>query len=850
MRTGSLVIFLASFVAVLTLSATAFATTNVTANLDPQTVEVGQPFDYVVEINSSESGRISFEPEPDFGELRLVGRQQRTSFRAGVGASRNFSFIFSLQASQTGKFTIGGPTVRVGNERFNVPDKTVEIVARGNAPTPKVDTDSPYALEVEISPDRDPYVGEQITVNYNLLRDARSPNAQPTIPNEPALDDFWTEDLTSSSSYQRRTVRSGGKLYEQISIRTYGLFPLKAGPAEIEPMTVDLQTGGFFRRPQTVTLRSKAKKLDVKPLPPNAPDGFVESNVGQWNFSTRVDHRATRVGRPVTFELVAEGQGHVERLNLPDLSELDGARITHRDVDQRRHRTSRVIGGRKVKRISVMPTRQGTLTIPSITFHHFDPEAGEYRTTETEPIEVRVAPGELPEETSQEKVEARAETEEEDVIGGLTESLEPPVPVAADSAPASKPFRTWWFWLLVGLPALALLGLWLESPLRRLRSESAPRRRRTASTGEAMARLTEAKSWDDVYTALRLFLEVRLDVPSGRITGDDIVDALEERGVETELGIRVERLLKKMEQARFGGAEATPTATEIDETKSLIESIAADSERLHLRGGSHVAIIFLVMLFFSASADVATAASPTSDPHQLWSNGDFAAAAEAFEDDLASAPDVAMNHFNVGTAHARAENIGAARLHLERAALLDPWDATIRSQLETVRRVVRLHSIEASRTGKTLDGDEPLFWWRFATQLWPPAVALFIILGLWLAAGSQTVRRFSSRPAIRDAAFVGLALGLTVTLLGMTAAGVRLVATSSVEPAVMMESPTVHAGPSEHAEVLDLPKSAVPGTVVRVVERRDEWVKIALPGELEGWTKNGAIESIAPSETK
>ncbi len=815
----------------------AFADTSVTARVEPETVEVGQPFDYTVEILTSGSEEITFETAPDFGDLQLVGRQQRSAFRPGSGlAARQIFVIFSLRASKTGTTEISPPDVKVGRKTFKLESRKVRVVPKGQAPKPKVKRDERFAIDASITPERDPYVGEQITLTYYLLRDARTPQVQAAPPNEPALDDFWIEDLTERNANQRRTVLIDGKHYERTSVRVYGLFPLKAGPAEIEPMTVDVQVGGFFQRPQAVTIESDAIKLDVQPLPPNAPPGFNESNVGQWEFSTRVDHGATKVGRPVTLELIVEGRGHIERIQLPELTEIPNARITHSEDDVRRHRGSNRLGGRKVTRITFLPTKEGTLEIPPLAFHFFDPDQGEYETVNSKPISVKVAPGVMPEETTQARAEARAATDEADAIGGLVDALLEPRSQPGDDAPTS-PLGSWWFLLLAALPLLGMGALLAETPLKRRRANSKPRRARAAALERATESIEAAEQWDDLYAAVRSYLSTRFDVPSGRVTGDEIAQALVARGLSAELANEFEDWVRDVERTRFSGSSPSIGRGKRDHILQLLQRTDKASGAGPV---SAIAVVLSVLIF-------AVPAFAQDTARTAWNDGNHAAAAKVWSEQADEAPRNVTAQFNAGTAHAKAESYGAARLYLERAAALAPLDGDVRDQLDIVRRIIRYRAIESSRSGKTLDGDEPLFWWRFAGVLWPPAVAGTILVGLWLAFAAMLIRRFRSETPVRDAAFVVLVIGLTAAALGVVAASVRAAALGSVRPAVLMvDDPQFLDGPSTHAKPLTVPASAISGTVVRVVEDRDDWVKVALPGELEGWTERDAIEEIAP----
>ena len=79
-------------------------------------------------------------------------------------------------------------------------------------------------------------------------------------------------------------------------------------------------------------------------------------------------------------------------------------------------------------------------------------------------------------------------------------------------------------------------------------------------------------------------------------------------------------------------------------------------------------------------------------------------------------------------------------------------------------------------------------------------------------------------------------------LLGVLSIGVRLLDERGQPPAVVVASEVeVRSGPGEDY-LTEFTLHA--GAEVRVVERRGDWVRIALPGNLQGWSPDEAVSEL------
>lgn len=801
-------------------SSTAWAApdASVVARLSTDTVEAGTTFNYSVTAATTGNAEIRLEKRPDFGALSIVGQQQMPQFITINGRTeRRVTLSFTLRADKTGDIAIEPPVFLIDRTRYTAEKLTVRVVPRGKAPAPKARRTEGYFIEVSLQPKNDPWVGQQLVLSYDLYSDATALDTVARQMTEPSLDEFWIEDLSDRTSGAQQVVSVGGRLMERKGLRTYALFPLRAGPAKIDPMTVDLVTGGFFRQGREVQVASEPIALDVKPLPPDAPASFDEGNVGDWEFAVRSDQSATRVGRAVRVEVAVQGEGQLGRVKLPALPTVPGARISDPDTETRPVIRNMTVGGVRKEIYSVTPLKEGTLTIPALEFSHFDPDAGKYVTTRSEPVEIRVAAGELPPEpVATDDLNRRAISGGEDLVENLRDELRPlrDSPSLRSAADPSHFPLLWWFAGAASL--LAFVAVAFRPRFDALRERRAPIRARKAAHQAAMDRLRGAgRDPAQITSAVRDYLAEVHDVPRGTVTSKDIARSFRRRELPEDAAEELAWVLEQCESARFG-----PTGDVDDDvpTRALAAIDQLSDVKPKSKRGAPAAVAFLV-------AGLAALSAPRADAVVLEN------------------PDSVDALYNHGTQAALDEDYATARWALERAAWLDPGDADVIHNRDIVARIVRLQAIEQSRTGRTMDGDEVLFWWRLASSIPPWAYGLGMVLGWLLAAALVMLRRRSESAAVRDAAFVGTILALTLAVFATVATIGRASVLDTADPVVVSSDLELRTGPNTAARVKRTPESMVPGTLIRATDRRDDWVKLVWPTDA-GWTRSSSVRSV------
>ena len=192
-------------------------------------------------------------------------------------------------------------------------------------------------------------------------------------------------------------------------------------------------------------------------------------------------------------------------------------------------------------------------------------------------------------------------------------------------------------------------------------------------------------------------------------------------------------------------------------------------------------------------------------------------------------------HYNIGNAYFKANELGRAILHYERARRLAPNDADILANLELAR---------------SLGADEivplPRFWLFRVGSWWANLLPRSLLIGLaaagyLLAAGAVTglVLRLGSEAWARRAAVAG---GIVAVVLGATLA-VRETGLGQPRHAIILAAEVgVQSAPSDDPALQLFVIHE--GARVRVDRRSEEWLEVVLDDGKVGWVRAEVLEEV------
>ncbi|MBH24683.1 MAG: hypothetical protein CMH57_09580 [Myxococcales bacterium] len=537
-------------------------------SVDQPAIPIGQSFTYTLTLEASGQAKIERLERPDFGSFGVLGSSKGTQFQSVNGRTTlSYTFSFQLRATREGAQTIGAARAVVNGEAIQSNPVTVKVTPRGAQPPEPDAAQAGQAVfaEVEVS-EMEPYVGSQVQVTYKLYLDESRVGpfgAELNSVQEPEFDGFWIEELKHRRE-RGKTEVIGGRRYTMQVIKKLAVFPLTSGRTTIGSLDMEIEASQrrSFRR-QRLAVRTKPVVLNVKPLPPGAPAGFDPSNVGQYQFRASIDKKQVAIGEPFTVRLEVSGTGMIGRVQLPAVKDLGSARVLEPVIDKASNASASVISGRKSAEIVVTPMEEGSVTIPHLELHTFDPVQETYVTRKTPNLVVRVSGRSAQLEREVELIE-REEADQPEAFKIASRPLKAlrPLPEAVE-APDTRASALWTPWFLLGLfgPPLAL-AVWLGGGWRRRRrDETSDARKRKEAPRIAEERLKQARaaatSGDssgavaELVGALNAYLSERLELPPGALSASRLRARLAEAGVDKTVIDDLIEVRRACDEARF-----------------------------------------------------------------------------------------------------------------------------------------------------------------------------------------------------------------------------------------------------------------------------------------------------------
>lgn len=256
--------------------------------------------------------------------------------------------------------------------------------------------------------------------------------------------------------------------------------------------------------------------------------------------------------------------------------------------------------------------------------------------------------------------------------------------------------------------------------------------------------------------------------------------------------------------------------------------------RIHLR---IVGFIAFLLLGCSPQAPPETInAARMSEANQLYEAGECVEAAARYEALVDAGAHNGHLYYNMGNAYFKMGDLGRAVLNFRRAQSLLPRDDDVAANLRLARAqtVDPFATLNEGPPARLVDditsyatADEIAI---VALILWVLTCGLFVSAILW-----QQRRR----------ALLYASLGIAALLvIGILLEGLKLLEDKRASPAVVVASETAfRSGPGDDY-LVEFTLQA--GMEARIIERRNDWVRIALPGDLQGWLASDTLIELFP----
>ncbi len=543
-----------------------------TVDVDRTTISTDEAVNLTIAIR----GEFTSLPEPDLSGLQdfnIVGRSRSQQVVIIQGSqSVQGIYNYTLQPTREGELIIPPFSFTIDGQLFETDPIQISVSAGATvpaAPTPE----SPAAvtpgqltgqdLFVEAVVDTpNPYLGQQIlyTVRFYEAVDSIG-NLRARVNYEPpAFTDFWSQSLTR----QEYASQAANRVYAVTELRT-ALFPSGLNETVIQPARWIIP--GLLLNPDIV-LETDPIAINVRSLPTDGQPPSFNGAVGQFELRASVDTIETVVNEPIELRIEISGKGNIEALTEPELPQLAFWRFFDSETDTSLDpREDGLYGVRRFERLMV-PGQAGEFTIPSFIFSYYDPDVGEYQTSTTDPIQVRVLPGD---DTVDPIVEPGAE-----VVVDILDIK--PVPAASLTGSRFFSLANPLYWICWILPLFIVATVWVFQTQRKRLSTDVGYARGLRAKRIADRILQEREQLGlDQYAASRKallgYLSDRLNRPTTGLTTNNLVKMLKEEKLDPILIKRIRATLIDIETSRYAPIEQDVAQSLMADTQQLIDDL-------------------------------------------------------------------------------------------------------------------------------------------------------------------------------------------------------------------------------------------------------------------------------------
>ena len=789
-------------------------TVGVAVQLSQQRVAAGEVVVYDVTI-STPGGSPDDVRLPRFAGLQLEGtrRYDEYGIRFPGGRVRTTRLEVHLRPRSPGRYAIPPVVVVYEGRRYASRSLTLEVVdaaaagAMPGAGTPDVEgfsrsavgPDAEALLRARLEPDT-VFVGQQATLVVEALVSAELRTRLRRAPEylTPSVAGMWTQDLPDPVG--THVEWSGARRYDVQTFRR-AYFPLEAGRFAVpEARLLYEARRGFLFTPYSEELYTPAMELVVVPLPTEGVPASFTGAVGDYTISATIAPADLTLGDAALLTVVVRGSGNLKSLpapRIPDAAVTLDSPTEDAEIDP----VQGVVSGTKTFTWVVVPEQAGIVEIGPIEYGYFDPSAGDYRVARTGILAMEVAPADPASGRAQVASEALAPLR----------TVARPDPFRALRGPVGA---------ALAVAPLLFAGLFLGVRRARARARSMPsqrtlRRRLHARLEElaAPASLEQPRFFDDVGAAARDWLAERLGRPALlRASGAAFDAELEAGGVPATLAGATRDLLERVARAPFQPAPPTPDERRrilerVREALDRVDRVAPGPDKARIPAGVAGAALACVLLTTSAHAQ--QAAPPALDAiARASAEGRAVDAANHARAYVRAHPHDASGWYDLGTVEAARGNRGIATWALLRSLALDPRARDVRQNLDV------LGVDDAARRAAAP-----------AVPLRPGEARAGALAAWWLAIGLGVIALTRRR---RGWTLGAAGAGAVALFLAALVAGPSVAPDSAV--------PYAADAPLRAAPHLRAPSIGPAGTeVLRIVERRDDWLRVRDADGDEGW---------------
>lgn len=266
------------------------------------------------------------------------------------------------------------------------------------------------------------YLGEQLTASVKIYTAVNSTGFEAEkVPN---FNGFWSQDIKMPEKPEMKREMINGKEYVSVEIKKIVLFPTKTGTLEITPLNMktvalvpvqskptqrnrrqprdlfelmemqmeDMMRGTFNSieyKQIPYNFTSGSVKIQVLPLPPNAPKSFGGA-VGQFKMNAYTNKKQLKTDETLEYKIEVQGTGNLPLIENPKM-EWDEDFEVFEPTLKENYNPIPLYNGSKTWNFVAIPHNPGKYKTPPFEFTFFDLNKKAYVTLKADATELEIS---------------------------------------------------------------------------------------------------------------------------------------------------------------------------------------------------------------------------------------------------------------------------------------------------------------------------------------------------------------------------------------------------------------------------------------------------------------------------
>lgn len=368
-----------------------YSQTSFTSNVDRNKVGLNEQFTLTFTLND----RGDQFRSPNLSNFSIISGPSTSSSTSIINGkmTRENTYSYKLRANKKGIFTIGSASISSNSKLYSSKVISIQVlntIPKSNNNSPESRARKNVYLRLELS-NNTPYVGEQITANFNLYfsQEIRSPELLET----PNFNGFWQEDYDLGDTYPINKVQIDGVDFKVATIKKMILIPQKSGDLTISSFDIDVPTviptnqrdifGRRRSRMINIGCSSGTKKLLVKELPKKDKPSIFNGAVGEFEFTTRLDRDSIQTNESATLSMRISGTGNMRMIDLPKVDIPNNLEAYEPKFTEKIKINKIGLNGFKRVEYLLIPRNNGKYKVSSEPFSYFSPKRNKYILTKS-----------------------------------------------------------------------------------------------------------------------------------------------------------------------------------------------------------------------------------------------------------------------------------------------------------------------------------------------------------------------------------------------------------------------------------------------------------------------------------